>query len=120
MPKRETWVQAPPTFSLVCKPERGEPLSTRAWRKLAVVQPPMTLSPEALVRQVVGTSNASEVMFLSAMVPAPKAAALASLVMTAAGALIRSKIVPRVTANASCRWPTNTLPGVAQPGMLML
>ena len=41
-------------------------------------------------------------------------------VITATGAFTRSKIVPRLTANGSCRWPTNSLPGVPQPGMLTL
>ena len=63
------------------------------------------------------TSSASEVTFASSMV---FGAALISAgsVITATGAFTRSKIVPRLTAKASLRWPTNILAGMLQPGML--
>ncbi len=127
MPRRETCVQAPPVRSLACRPDWGVPSSSRAWRRLAVVQAPITLSVVEAVRQLAGISTASEVTFLSdsspnsltSLVPF-KALALASLVMTLAGALTRSKMRPRLTEKASLRWPTKTRPGVLQPGMVML
>jgi len=38
-------------------------------------------------------------------------------VITESGALISSKMTPRLTANGSLRWPTKRRPGTAQPGM---
>ena len=68
-------------------------------------------------RQLRCTSTAIEVTFLLPMVLAT-APMLAGLVITATGAFTRSKIVPRLTAKLSWRWPTNTLAGMLQPGML--
>jgi len=42
----------------------------------------------------------------------------AGFVITSSGALTRSKIAPRLTANGSCRWPTKTRALVLQPGSL--
>ena len=69
------------------------------------------------VRQLVCTSSASVVTLASSMV---LGAALikAGSVITATGAFTRSNTVPRLTANASLRWPTNSRAGCAQPGML--
>src|SRR5215475_3629897 len=89
----------------------------RAWRMLAVVQPPITSwLPD--FKQAIGTSSAMLVMlcFASGLGTAFRAP---SLVMAAAGALTRSKTGPRLTAKLSLRCPTNTLPGVEQPGMLI-
>src|SRR5215467_3957215 len=89
----------------------------RAWRRLAVVQPPMTFwLPD--FTHAIGTSSAMVVMLLSAN-GLGTALRAASLVMAAAGALMRSKTGPRLTAKLSLRCPTNALPGVGHPGMLI-
>ena len=115
MPRRETCTQAPPGFSLVWWPDGGVGLSKRAWRRLAVVQPPITSSPA--VRQLLWISMASVVTLESSMMFGT-ALISAGLVMTDTGALTRSKIVPRFTAKGSLRWPTKSLAGWLQPGML--
>ena len=87
----------------------------RAWRMLAVVQPPMTFwLPD--FTQAIGTSSAMVVMLFSAR-GLGTALRVVSLVIAAAGALMRSKTGPRFTAKLSLRCPTNTFPGVGQPGM---
>ena len=55
------------------------------------------------------------VTFLSPMVLG-KAPMLARLVMAVSGTLTLSKMVPRLTAKASWRWPTNMRAGMLQPG----
>jgi hypothetical protein len=86
-------------------------------RRLAVVQAPMTSSPCSLLfRQDLCTSRASVVTFLSARVLGAAPIKVAS-VMTPTGAFTRSKMVPRLTANASWRWPTKSRAGWLQPGM---
>ncbi len=56
---------------------------------------------------------ASSMMFGAALISAGS-------VITDTGALTRSKIVPRLTAKASLRWPTKSLAGMLQPGTLTL
>ena len=75
----------------------------------------MTSSP-ALFKQARGTSSASVVTFFIAS-SFGAALIFVGSVMTATGALTRSKIVPRLTANGSWRCPTNIRAGIAQPGM---
>src|SRR3546814_16467584 len=89
----------------------GFGFSTRDCGRLAVVQAPITGSLP-LVRQVAGTSSASDVTFLSAIVLLDELRAPSGL------RLIRSKIWPRLTTNPSWRWPTNTRPLVSQPGIV--
>ncbi len=69
------------------------------------------------VTQAIGTSSASEVMFLSAVeLDDPERLPITR----STGILTRSKISPRSTAKPSLRWPTKTRPVCAQPGMLTL
>src|SRR5207249_2268538 len=76
LPRRDTCTHAPPSTDgpfaapTVVGP-LGEGFSTRLWRSDAVVQPPMTGSLPA-VRQLAGTSTASDVMFLSSMMLTPE------------------------------------------------
>src|SRR6185369_17838202 len=67
MPRRDTCVHAPPASSCVWWPLFGALLSSRPWRRLTVVHPPITgsLAPLA-TRQLVGTSIASVVTLASA------------------------------------------------------
>src|SRR3546814_15408409 len=74
----------------------GFGFSTRDCGRLAVVQAPITGSLP-LVRQVAGTSSASDVTFLSAIVLLDELRAPSGL------RLIRSKIWPRLTTNPSWR-----------------
>ena len=69
-----------------------------------------------------GSSSARVVMFLSPMVLGTSArpAGVLPPTTTAGGAFTRSKMVPRLTANDSWRWPTNTRPWPSQPGTLTL
>jgi len=80
----------------------------------------MTGSPAPLAtRQAAGTSSAIDVTFLSASESVPTSRLALSSRKAALGTFTRSKITPRLTANGSLRWPTKTLPGEVQPGMLI-
>jgi hypothetical protein len=83
-----------------------------------VVQPPITVSLPC-VRQVRCTSIANEVTLASSIVLGT-ALIRAESVITSTGALTRSKMVPRLTAKASLRWPTKSRAGCVQPGTFTL
>ncbi|MNT78286.1 hypothetical protein D3C72_2175070 [compost metagenome] len=95
----------------------GAGFSKRPWRRLAVVQPPMTGSAPA-VRQAVGTSISMAVTFFLARSSLAADSAFAANSVAGALMLIKSNVSPKFTTNGSLRWPTNRRAGVAQPGML--
>ena len=97
MPRRETCAHGPPSLlaELLLLPGLG--LIKRAWRTLAVVQPPITFSLPA-VKQLLGISMANVVTFLSA-----RSSRSTLSLPTGLAILIKSKVSPKFTTKESLR-----------------